>query len=518
MVDFTAAQFFNNIYITPHDRNTGIENETIYVYDGTRCRPVGGAAPAGSIAATVSNLSGHVEAGIHIFAISYETDTGYITKPGPVIYATVTAPGNRQIDITGIPIGPTGTVARRILTTRRIDPAKYTGNQDGYEFYFVPTGRLADNTTITATVDFYDADLLATADYLFDQLGTIPAGVGITTYQNSLVVWGEYGEPSTVRISKQGDPEAFDAVDGLLTIAPNESGGVKNCVEFRDSLYILKSQRTYSTSRDLVNPELPAFWRVISIDEGVGTECFGIASILDTTGPNTDAFIVAAFSGIYLFNGLYNQPEFSWKIDDLWHNIDRSRFDEIQVYNDIVGNQIYVFLPDSTILVAGYRNGLGFQAVRWARWTFPWRITAIGINVEADRAEHLLIAGDGQLWEMDPLKRNDGVEAIHTHVRYAPQAQDTEGAVFNFTSLKLRALGFGDVQVKLFGLDGVNEYPVREIGLTQTPGKEYGRLTNLVSERCAVELELVNASEYIRVQKLTLFAYPLWAERPSDSA
>ena len=514
--DFSTAQYYNNVFITPHDRNTGIEGDFVWLYDGTTFRKAGGAAPVGSFTASVSSLSGHVEAGTHLFAVAYETSSGYLTKPGPQIYPFAVFDGTRMAHLSSIPVGPVGTFARRLLATRRIE--KYNGNQEGFEFFFIPTGRIADNTTTVIDVDFYDADLLLSADYLFDLMDTIPAGVGLTTYQKSLVVWGEFNNPSNVRISKQNEPETFDAIEGIMTIAPNESGGVKNCVEFRDLLYMTKSYRTYAVSRDLTNPESPIFWRVISIDEGIGTECFGIASILDVQGPNTDSFAAVAFSGIYLFNGTYSQPEFSWKIDSLWHNIDRSRFDEIQVHNDIVANLIYIFLPDSTILVADYRNGFSHTAIRWSRWTFPWRITAISINVQPDKVEHLLIAGNGKIWEYDPTFVNDGDVAIHTLVEYSPQTASPDGTIFTFKALKLRAMGNGNLKIQLGGLDNVCTFTVRPIGLTMNPGKEHQRLTNLVNERCSIKMEMTDANDYALVQRVTVFPDATWLERPSDSA
>ncbi len=514
MVDFSATQYFNSIYITPHNRTTGIEGEVVYVYDGTTCRPAGANSPAGTLTVVNSALSGHVEAGTHLIAVSFETQSGYISKPGPALYGVVVADGTKKLDISGIPTGPTGTVARRILSTRRI--STYNGNQEGYTFYFVPTGRIANNVDTTVTVDFYDADLLLDADYLFDQLTTIPAGVGITTYQNSLVIWGEYNEPSVVRVSKKGDPEAFDSVEGYITVAPNEAGGVKNCVEFRNSLYILKSQRTYSTARDLANENSPIFWQVISIDEGIGTEPFGIANVLDNSGPNTDNILVAAQTGLFLFNGIYLQPEFSWKVDRLWHTIDRGGFNQIQVYNDVIANVIYVLLPDGNLLVGDYKNGLSFQAVRWARWHFPWDITAIAIDVDSNGSADLLLAGDGKIWKLDVSVHNDDDTAIQTAVRYAPQGVGGFDSLAHFSSVRVRAVGVGNLEVTLYSLDNVVAQDLLPITLSLIPGKAYSRLSNVVNEKCAVQFVLDSFGEYVRVLDVILFSAEAWAERPDD--
>ena len=520
MVDFSCMQFFNRIYITPHDRDKGLENEVVYVYDGTVCRAAGGSAPAGSITCVNSALSGHVEQGTHLFAVSFETESGFITKPGPAIYGSVIADGTHAVDIGGIPIGPTGTVARRILATRRI--ADYNLNQDGYEFFYIPTGRIPNNVDSTATVDFYDADLVLSADYLFDQLGTIPAGVGIGIYQDSLITWGEYKEPSVVRISKQGDPEGFDAVAGYLTIAPNEAGGVKNCVQFRDSLYMLKSQRTYQTSRDLVNPDTAIFWRVINIDEGIGTDCFGVSTVLDTAGPNTDSFLVAGRSGLFNFNGIYLQPEFSWKIDRLWQQIPPERFNEIQVVNEIISNRIAVLLPTGNLLIGDYRNGLAFSAVRWAHWTFPWVVTAIGIDVLENQTVSLLLAGESTIWRMDIENFaddvNDQFHAINTVVEYAAQTIPNYGSISHFHGVRLRAVGEGNLAVTVKGIDGTSQSLLRTLPLSVNPGKYLYRGCNLRNEKCAVRLELENAGNWVNLLELTLFASEMWLERPSDTA
>ena len=520
MIDFSAAQFYNRIYITPHDRNKGIENETIYVYDGTTCRAAGGAAPTGAITCVNSALSGHVEQGTHLFAVSFETESGYITKPGPSIYGSVLADGTHAVDISGIPTGPVGTVARRILATRRI--AEYNLNQDGWIFYFVPTGRITNNTDTTVTVDFYDADLVLEADYLFDQLDRIPAGVGIGIYTDSLIVWGEFREPSTVRISKQNDPEGFDAVAGYITVAPNEAGGVKNCIQFRDNLYILKSQRTFSTSRDLVNTDAPIFWRVISIDEGIGTECFGAATVLDTAGPNTDAYIIAARTGMFTFNGVYLQPEFSWKIDRTWNFINPTTFEEIQVINDVVGTRIYVLLPSGELLVADYKNGLAFSSIRWARWTFPWPVTAIGIDVDSDQVVNILLAGASTIWKLDLSYHfddmNDGDNAINTVVEYGAQSIVPYGSIAHYHGVRMRAIGEGNLAVTVKGLDGANEALLRSLALSPNPGKYLYRGCNLRNEKCVLRLELEDAGNWINLLELTLFASEMWLERPSDTA
>ena len=97
------------------------------------------------------------------------------------------------------------------------------------EWFFAPEGRIPDNTTTSKTLSYFDADLVDQADYILEQLPTIPAGVGITSYQGSMVVWGEDANQSTVRVSKAGEPESFNAVEGFTQVEPANGGGVRNC-------------------------------------------------------------------------------------------------------------------------------------------------------------------------------------------------------------------------------------------------------------------------------------------------
>jgi hypothetical protein len=306
-----------------------------------------------------------------------------------------------------------------------------------------------------------------------------------------------------------------------MTVAPNEAGGVKNCIQFRDNLYMLKSQRTYSTSRDFTYSDSALFWRIISVDEGVGTECFGIATVLDTAGPNTDVYIAIARTGLFTFNGMYLQPEFSWKIDRYWGDLDQSNFDKMQVVNDVVGSRIYILLPDGTLLVANYQNGLAYSNIRWAHWTFPWPITCIGIDIDSDNRTNVLLGANSVVWKLNIEYRfddmNDGDYGINTIVEYAPQTIPNYGSISHFHNVRMRAVGEGSLLVTVKGIDGASPMVLRPLSLSAIPGKYLSRLCNLRNEKCTVRLELENAGEWIDLIELSLFASELWQERPSDT-
>jgi len=180
MIDFSVATFFDRAYITPHNRVTGITAEKVYVYNGSGlARPAAGTPPSGfTITAVESAAAGNVEVGLHLFSVIFETDTGFFTAPGPEIFTSHTvANADKKVDLSGVAIGPAGTIARHILVTKIL--IDYDGNQAGVSLFFVPNGKINDNVATIITVNFFDSSLVTTADYLVNNLSIIPAGVGI---------------------------------------------------------------------------------------------------------------------------------------------------------------------------------------------------------------------------------------------------------------------------------------------------------------------------------------------------
>ncbi len=400
MEDFGFVAINGRAYITPFknyyddmDRpyQLGIEDEYVYVYkgDGTNARKAAGEAPTGGALAAALGAAGLTDIGFHIFAVVYETDTGYLTAPGPEIFATLTLSGSNKIDISNIPVsGDSFVVKRHIVATRRI--VNYNNDQDGYQLYFVPEGNIDDNVTTTKTVEFFDVDLVADASHLIDNFPEIPSCVGLTTYHSRMVCVGEFGTElsleglpdgiednrSVARVSWPGEPEAISQVDGLI-IAPLDGNPLTNAQEFRDILYLFKSARTYGYSD---NEDVPASWSEEVIDQGVGAPVHGIAQVLDSGGVNVDYLLVADWSGLMLFNGTYARPELSWKIEDLWFTFDRQWFSQIQIVNDSLTKKIWFTLPEPyqhIMMHADYGNGIDAKNIRWARWLFDAKISTI---------------------------------------------------------------------------------------------------------------------------------------------
>lgn len=384
MLDFGLSIYGGRAYISPSTTVHGMAGEFLYVYlgDGTPARKAAGPPPKdadGIMLAANSATTGNVEAGIHIFGVVYETNTGFLTQIGPDTLPFVTAPGGKKVDLSVIPISPNSYVInKRIVATRAIDPALYTGDTRGYQFFFVPD-TVITNATTTLSVSFFDVELLEDASHLLDILSEIPAGVGLTLFRGRLFNYTQEpnDEQSNILVSYPGEPEAFDAVTGVIQLqADNEP--ITICKELRDTLYIFKYVKTFAVND---NGDVPSSWSVITLDQGLGASLHGIANVLDTGGVSIDYLIITNFSGCYLFNGSYAFPELSFKIADYWKTFvfnNGNDFQRTEIYNDTILKRIYIIQPDlNTLVVGDYQHGMDPVKVRWTKWTADMQFTSI---------------------------------------------------------------------------------------------------------------------------------------------
>jgi hypothetical protein len=373
-----------------------IESFLVDISDAELTTPYTEGAPAKPITNALSVFNppdaGFCDLGLHLVGVVYETNTGYISAPGPEFFAGNSYIENKTVRIFNIPLGPSTTVRRHIVSTKWIADF-YSGDQKAYQFFFVPKGTIENNTDTTIDVNYYDSDLVSDASHLIDNLTQIPAGVSMCTYHSRLVIVGDSSFPknslgvedkthgdnrSVAWVSAPGEPEAISAVDGLI-VSPRDGKPLTHCEEFRDILYLFKHSRTYAYSD---NEDEPGTWKEEVLDLGVGTSINGIAEVLDSGGINIDYLIVADYSGLLLFNGTYARPELSWKIEDMWINQGRSNFNRIQIVNDTISKKFWI-LPGnglSEILYhVDYSNGLDPKAIRFSRWIFNLPISCIAL-------------------------------------------------------------------------------------------------------------------------------------------
>lgn len=527
-LDFSAVTFLNRCYIMFHNRITGISGSVLYIYNGGGpgdIRPAAGAAPVGFTISIADSLnSGFIEAGIHLFAWAYETDSGFITAPGPAAFAAYTAPGGFKAVINNVPIGPAGTSARRLLATKVIPD--YDGNQYGTEFFFVPNGRIADNSTTTLEFDFFDDDLLDSADYLFDNLSSIAAGLGMYIYNNRAVIWGIPGLEHYALISTAGQIEVFDETAGVIFLDPSDSTtGIQNVIEFAKNLILFTGDKCKVTTDNDSDPDT---WSVDTLDDSIGTGVFGISKIYNSRGVNTSRFFVADKSGLYLYEqGRFQKPEISWNIENVWKRINKAQFSKVQVEHNPESCLIYVSVPlDSStecnyLLVADYSKAFGnfgqivAADVRWFLWQFPWNITSIAVDIDTNQNPSFKLSGTNNIYVENHTdtyldagtKITSLVESFHAYLN--------QGYIHHFGYISLRATGQGQLAVVLRGMDNVKSVTPPVFTLATAPGQYYEKPVNLVNPKATVKLTCSdNAGDYFILLSMSLDIKALWAEHP----
>jgi len=180
--------------------------------------------------------------------------------------------------------------------------------------------------------------------------------------------WAQFPdeEQSTILASFPGEPEAFDAITGLITLQADNQP-ITICQELRDVLYIFKSVKTFAVND---NGDVPSSWSVVTLDQGLGSCVHGIATVLDTGGTSIDYLIICNFSGMFVFTGTFQFPELSWKIADFWSSLTFVNFLNVECYNDSILKRIYTIMPDQDILLMGdYQHGMEHMKLRWVPWT-----------------------------------------------------------------------------------------------------------------------------------------------------
>lgn len=375
----------------------GTGNTKVYRLSGGAFRDAAGLSPSAGvpITAVTSATVGVVEVGVHLIAVAYETNTGFVTPPGVFVAAVYTptqytAPGGFKIDLSAIPIGPSGTIARHILASKVVRPP-FNGDVLVPELFFVPGGKISDNVTTTLTIDFYDTSLVVSADYLLDEVEVIPAGTAYCVYRNRLVIVGFKPDASTVkglggidilpsyvaRVSNPGQYESFSSIEGFIQVFPNDGDALQACWEQNGNLYLAKGNRTY-VARDNGGP--PNTWPVELVDASIGCGPWGVTKVDNTQNSLIEGgSIIASRRGIYFFTGQYSTNALTYNIEALY----RRKVEALGAFSDFYYTKIYYdsyrrllyWLPFSTsggktgsefILLGSCDMGLDPSNVRWS--------------------------------------------------------------------------------------------------------------------------------------------------------
>lgn len=513
MSDFSATTIFGRSYITPHNGVRGLPGEVVYVYSGSGlARPAAGTRPSGfTLTLADSVASGHVEAGTRVLAVAFESNTGFISGYGG--FQVVTNAGGKSLDVSTIGLGPAGTVARILVSTKAI--ADFNGDFDNQTYYEVPDGRIPDNVATTKTVSFFDADLLNDFTDIVERLEEIPAGVGIGLYNGRMVVWGSDTDSSICYVSDSGEPEAVNAIEGFVTVNPGDAGsGLKSCWEHRGQLVCQKSQRTYTTQD---NGENAAFWSVTLIDNSIGSEPHGVGQVLDFGHIIEDWVIVAHSTGLRLYNGVFPEMPLTYSITDTWDRINQAFFKNVEIVINPIDAEIFVAVPldnaqtPNYVLYGDYSEGLSAAAIKWDLWKFPGDPATLVVDIEDDtkRACPNFGMSTGNVYKLEYDTHNDYGNAIDSWHEHALLPTDSE-LVNHFTGAQIKVKGDGDLLITLRGLDSVDTLTANPVTLATANRRPTFAGFNFVSFRAAVKFRVNSFDDWYEFTRFALYVQDMW--------
>ena len=415
MDDFGMAVIYDRAYISPLQSGRGMEEQFVYVYDGNnQARKAAGEIVETLLFSAEEGAAGNCAAGFRRLAIAYESASGHISVPSPSQPISVTTEAKKTIVVT-LPDHPEWAVKQHLLVT-----AVAVGDEQAVEnarllvYYYAPGGRGLDATDRTVNLSYFENELLAEASELFDQLEELPAVTSILAWDNRLILAGRYLEPHVAWISAKARPESINSVNGYIEVRRAEGEGLTNVIAYGRILHAFKSGRSYQI---IPNDNPPAFWQVFDLDPSVGAYHNGVAFSLDKKESIEDVYIVSSYRGLLMFNGTNFDVELSFKIRDIWENINRARAPESQVIVDTQSQRIYWLIPwdegtipKNRIMVGDYSNGMDPQAIRWSEWfalsqtaANSARLNIACIGIFSRRDEYGLIsAAEGDLLASTP--------------------------------------------------------------------------------------------------------------------
>jgi len=526
--DFALVNFFGRCYISPHDGKVGIENESVWVYDGTNFRLAAGDVPTAAMVANanvVADPDAKLEIGDYVMSYAFETASGFITQPWAT-FIKVSSFGGFKVQVTTLPLGPAGTTARWIIMSKVI-PFNTMGGVGNPQLpgnaHLLPLFlalRVGDNTTAAVTFTQYDNDLIDSADSLFSSRTTIPAGVGLLDYKGRMVCYGPFFSPSLAMVSGIGEPENFSATSGFLITEPSDNTGIRSATEFRDILYLFKRQRGGMTQDNGLEAST---WQFTNFEKAQGTEQYGIAAVLDAKGSSSDGYILCSLGAILYFNGTFVEPELSYKIRDLWHRINQTFFHLTQCAVDYTNRQLYILIPLdgsqtlSHLIVGDFRDGLDPFNIKWSLWQFPFNPTSILIYTDFSNNNPQIVVRISYASKIVSLQIddecNDDGTAINSFFELPPVRFSDGMSLFN--EMKVRVTGPCTLDFILYGMDKKESFIPESIVIDdETPGGEFAPLLNLVNEHARLRVSSTMINDSYHLNSIIIKGQPYWSTRP----
>ncbi|MGH9738690.1 MAG: hypothetical protein ACRD4X_08895 [Candidatus Acidiferrales bacterium] len=322
--------------------------------------------------------------------------------------------------------------------------------------------------------------------------------------------------PSLVRASGTDEPEAYDGVTGIMSIAENNGQGLRAAFTLRNNLYFAKERSLYVTATDGVNE--PALWQVEEVSNQVGTPS------VHGVGIGEEWVVIAGRSGLYLFDG--SQPvKLSQEIQPTWDSINWQSGQTLWVQVDTREKRIYVGVPmgaatqPNQVLMLDYAEGFTDPLVaalsapergrKWAPWTIAANCCAL---VERATGVAQIFFGtnnsSGKIYALTPGAYSDDGASINSFYSTAFLAATGLSGRNLFGYLTAYVQGAGSLALSASLPGDSSTIALGAWTLASPASRDMEQFTNVLAERVSYQFGTNAASSWFSLTKLVPWAKP----------
>jgi hypothetical protein len=341
---------------------------------------------------------------------------------------------------------------------------------------------------------------------------------------------------SLVRASRVEDPESYDGLDGMLSVAENNGQAIRAAFELRERLYFVKEHSMYVTQDDGTNE--PALWTISEVSQRVGTPS------VRGVGFGEDWAVIAHRTGLYLFSG--GEPvKISQEIQPTWNQINWQYAQTLWVTVDTKERRIYVGAPfgsattPNQVLMLDYhdldtasalsssppvnitytgRKAATDNARKWSPWLIAANCCALieranGTAVAAFGSGNPGVGGGGptgKIYQLSDTQYSDDGTAIASYytTHYFPErtVESSLGLGAHrklFSYLTMYVEGAGNLGLTSY-VDSSSAAQAQQPLPLSSPGLEDLELPiNVLGERVAFQVSTNQAGAWFKLQRFT---------------
>jgi len=341
---------------------------------------------------------------------------------------------------------------------------------------------------------------------------------------------------SLVRASRVEDPESYDGINGLLSIAENNGQAIRAAFKLRERLYFVKEHSLHATQDDGANE--PALWSIAEISRRLGTPS------VRGVGLGEDWVVIAHRTGLYIFNG--GEPiKISQEIQPTWNQINWQYGHTLWVTVDTKERRIFVGVPmgsatsPNKILMLDYRDldsaediagrppiNITFTGRKTAtdktrKWS-PWTIAAnsCALIERCDGTALVAMGGGnpgvggagatGKAYQLSATQLSDDGTAIPSYytTHYFPERAVEQALSLGahrklFSYLTMYVEGAGSLALTSFTNSPSAPQAQQALPLSSPAVKDLELPINVLGERVAFQVSTNQSGAWFRLQKFT---------------